>query len=91
MRSCSWTAEVKNRRKDGDHCWVRATVTPFMPGGQLKGQMSVRTEPTRADLQASEGCLFARMRQAQARNRAFPIRLHKGLLALASGRPSGPS
>ncbi|MCR1770882.1 PAS domain-containing protein, partial [Burkholderia glumae] len=25
----SWTALVKNRRKNGDHYWVRANVTPI--------------------------------------------------------------
>jgi aerotaxis receptor len=26
----SWTALVKNRRKDGDHYWVRANATPVV-------------------------------------------------------------
>ena len=28
----SWTALVKNRRKDGDHYWVRANATPIVRG-----------------------------------------------------------
>jgi aerotaxis receptor len=39
----SWTALVKNRRKDGDHYWVRANATPVVRRGQVVGYMSVRT------------------------------------------------
>ena len=42
-----WTALVKNRRKNGDHYWVRANVTPIMEGGKPTGYLSVRTKPTR--------------------------------------------
>lgn len=38
-----WTGLVKNRRKNGDHYWVRANVTPIMEGGKPRGYMSVRT------------------------------------------------
>jgi aerotaxis receptor len=75
----SWSAVVKNRRKDGDHYWVRANVTPILRQGRLQGYMSVRTEPTRAEVQASEA-LYARMRQAASGGRKLPLRLHKGLL-----------
>ena len=75
----SWTAVVKNRRKDGDHYWVRANVTPIQREGQLVGYMSVRTEPTPAEVQAAEG-LFALMRRAQAEGRRLPWQLYKGLL-----------
>ena len=33
----SWTALVKNRRKDGDHYWVRANATPRLRDGQVVG------------------------------------------------------
>ena len=39
----SWTALVKNRRKDGDHYWVRANATPVVRDGRVTGYMSVRT------------------------------------------------
>lgn len=29
----SWTALVKNRRRDGDHYWVRANVSPMRRNG----------------------------------------------------------
>lgn len=41
-----WSAIVKNRRKNGDHYWIKATVTPGSEGGF----MSVRVKPTRAEI-----------------------------------------
>ncbi len=52
-----WTGLVKNRRKDGDHYWVKATATPTPDGGF----MSVRVCPTRAEIDAAEA-LYRRMR-----------------------------
>ncbi len=75
----SWTALVKNRCKDGDHYWVRANVTPIQREGRLVGYMSVRTEPSRAEVQATEE-LFGRMRVAQAEGRTLPWQLYKGLV-----------
>ena len=57
-----WTALVKNRRKNGDHYWVRANVTPVIENGQVTGYMSVRTKPARAEVEAAEA-LYARMRE----------------------------
>jgi len=45
-----WTGFVKNRRKNGDHYWVRATVTPVMANGVTTGYISVRTKPTREQI-----------------------------------------
>ena len=57
-----WTALVKNRRKNGDHYWVRANVTPVLEGGRVTGYMSVRTAPGRQEVAAAEA-LYARMRE----------------------------
>ncbi|MDO9196774.1 PAS domain-containing protein, partial [Rhodoferax sp.] len=46
----SWTALVKNRRKDGDHYWVRANAAPMRRNGQVVGYLSVRTKPSRAEI-----------------------------------------
>ena len=54
----SWVGVVKNRRKNGDHYWVKAAVTPA-PGG---GFMSVRTKPARDEVQAAEA-LYLRLRE----------------------------
>ena len=56
-----WSAPVKNRRKDGTYYWVMANVTPLMDGDRPGGYMSVRTMPTREQVQAAEA-LYARMR-----------------------------
>ncbi|MBA5689660.1 methyl-accepting chemotaxis protein [Rugamonas apoptosis] len=49
-----WTGTVKNRRKNGDFYWVVANVTPIMENGSASGYMSVRTKPTRAQIEAAE-------------------------------------
>ncbi len=56
-----WSAMVKNRRKNGDYYWVVANVTPIQSDGHVSGYMSVRTKPTREQVQAAE-TLYARMR-----------------------------
>ena len=74
-RSETWSALVKNRRKNGDHYWVRANVTPVRRQGRLVGYMSVRTKPTREEV-AQADSLYRTMRRRELRG----FRLHKGLL-----------
>ncbi|HEY4082525.1 MAG TPA: methyl-accepting chemotaxis protein [Burkholderiaceae bacterium] len=71
----SWTALVKNRRKDGDHYWVRANAAPVVRGGKVMGYMSVRTKPSRAEIAATEK-LYADFRENRAGSQAF----HQGLI-----------
>jgi aerotaxis receptor len=71
----SWTALVKNRRKDGDHYWVRANAAPMRRNGAVAGYLSVRTKPQRAEIEAAEK-LYARFREGQAGGLAF----HRGLI-----------
>jgi len=56
-----WSGLVKNRRKDGDHYWVLANVTPLMDGGRPLAYLSVRSEASRAQIDAAER-LYALMR-----------------------------
>ena len=56
---------MKNRRKNGDHYWVRANVTPIMEGGKPRAYMSVRTKPSAAEISAAEA-LYAQMRSEAA-------------------------
>jgi PAS domain S-box-containing protein len=49
-----WTGMVKNRRKNGDHYWVVANATPIREGDAVTGFMSVRTRPTREQVEAAE-------------------------------------
>lgn len=71
----SWSALVKNRRKNGDHYWVRANATPVHRNNQLVGYMSVRTKPSRHEIEAAEA-LYRDMREGRAGNR----KLFKGIL-----------
>ncbi|MGZ3182219.1 MAG: methyl-accepting chemotaxis protein [Telluria sp.] len=48
-----WSAPVKNRRKNGDFYWVHASVTPIRRDGRTVGYMSVRTKPSRAEIDAA--------------------------------------
>ena len=56
-----WSGLVKNRRKNGDHYWVRANATPVRRDGQVVGYLSVRTAPARDDVTAAEH-LYERLR-----------------------------
>jgi len=60
-RGRPWTGLVKNRRKNGDHYWVQANVTPILENGKPKGYMSVRIKPARHETQGAEA-LYAEMR-----------------------------
>ncbi|MCA0177582.1 MAG: methyl-accepting chemotaxis protein [Proteobacteria bacterium] len=71
----SWTALVKNRRKNGDHYWVRANATPVLRGGQVTGYMSVRTKPSRQEIEGAE-TLYREFREGRAGSRRF----HQGLI-----------
>ena len=67
-----WSGLVKNRCKNGDHYWVRASVTPKPEGGY----MSVRVAPARDEIVAAEA-LYKRLRDNPA------LRLREGKLVRA--------
>ncbi len=46
-----WTGLVKNRCKNGDFYWVRANVTPIKENGKVTGYLSVRTKPSREQIE----------------------------------------
>ncbi len=56
-----WTGMVKNRCKNGDFYWVLANVTPVMESGKPVGYMSVRTKPSRSQIDAASA-LYAEMK-----------------------------
>ncbi|MBB6563652.1 aerotaxis receptor [Acidovorax soli] len=81
-----WSAPVKNRRKNGDHYWVMANATPLLHNGQPVGYMSVRTEATRAQIEAAEQ-LYAAMRQEkQAGQRVHGLSAGRVLRHTLAGR-----
>ncbi len=49
----SWNGLVMNRRKNGDHYWVRGNVTPTIEGGQVVGYTSIRRGATRSEVEAA--------------------------------------
>jgi methyl-accepting chemotaxis protein len=50
-----WSGVVKNRCKNGDFYWVNARVTPVIDNESMVGYMSIRTKPSRAQVdQASD-------------------------------------
>ena len=49
-----WRGMVKNRCKNGDHYWVRATVAPIIENNQTIGYVSVRQCPTRSQIAEAE-------------------------------------
>jgi aerotaxis receptor len=80
-----WTGLVKNRRKNGDHYWVRANVTPVIRHGTPTGYMSVRTKPSRDEIAAAES-LYQDFREGRAGNRRFQqgLVVRTGLMKLRS-------
>ncbi|QTN30389.1 PAS domain-containing protein [Rhodoferax sp. AJA081-3] len=71
-----WTGLVKNRRKNGDHYWVRANATPMMDGDTVTGYLSVRTAPSAQEVSMAEG-LYAQMREDAKAGHAR-VALHRG-------------
>jgi aerotaxis receptor len=86
-----WTGLVKNRRKNGDHYWVRANATPVVRGGQTTGYMSVRTKPSREEVAAAEA-LYKEFREGKAGGRHFHkgVVVHGGLMAVRSAFKTMP-
>jgi len=50
-----WVGVIKNRCANGDHYWVRASVSPELgPDGTLAGYISVRVRPSAKEIAAAE-------------------------------------
>jgi len=56
-----WRGMVKNRCKNGDHYWVDAYVTPVFKGKSKTGYQSVRSCPSRQQVEQAE-LLYEKMR-----------------------------
>lgn len=81
-----WMGLVKNRCKNGDYYWVDAYMTPVTENGQVIGYESVRTVPSRADVERAE-VLYRRLNAGKniAVNRFFSWLWLLPLLALVVG------
>ena len=64
-----WTGFVKNRRKDGGYYWVIANAAPIFENGSCTGYISVRSKPSRAQIEAHEAAykLFREGKQGNLR------------------------
>ncbi len=69
-----WRGLVKNRQKNGGYYWVMANVTPVIENGKPIGYMSVRTKPSRAQVDLAT--------RLYAQEKAKP-----GSIALCQGQP----
>ena len=74
----SWLGLVKNRRANGDYYWVRANATAMYRRGELVGYLSVRTKPTRNEVQTADR-LYREFRSGNARGRS----LNRGLVVFS--------
>lgn len=73
-----WTGIVKNRRKNGDHYWVRANAIPVVRQGKTTGYMSIRTKATAEEVAAAEP-LYKALNEGRANRRLFKgLVLRKG-------------
>ncbi|MFC3609649.1 methyl-accepting chemotaxis protein [Stutzerimonas tarimensis] len=74
-----WMGIVKNRRRNGDHYWVNAYVTPALDANRrIVGYESVRTKPTAEQVTRAEA-LYARINAGKSaipgRDRWMPMAL----------------
>jgi aerotaxis receptor len=76
-RGRPWSGMVKNRRKNGDHYWVEAHVTPIMENGKPRAYMSVRVKPTREQIRQAEA-LYERIKVQRESGRSPSFELHAG-------------
>jgi len=65
-----WTGMVKNRRRNGDYYWVLANATPIRDGATVTGFMSVRTRPSRDQIQEAES-LYRQFRDSKTHGLAI--------------------
>ena len=60
-----WMGMVKNRCKNGDHYWVSAYVTPVTEDGNVVGYESVRSCPSRKDVERAQS-LYKKINQKRS-------------------------
>ncbi len=69
----TWMGVIRNRRRNGDHYWVRSHVTPVVEGGRTTGYVSVRLKASAAEIRDAERD-YALLREGRGRH----LVLHRG-------------
>jgi aerotaxis receptor len=65
-----WDGLVKNRAKTGDFYWVQANVTPEIENGEVTGYISIRSKPTRLQIDRADRA-YADIRAGKAKGLAL--------------------
>ncbi len=78
-----WEGIVKNRCKNGDHYWVMANIIPVTENGQVVEYMSVRTSPSRQQIEEASA-LYRAINAGQAS--LEPSRLQKIKSAIVNAK-----
>ncbi len=71
QRGQPWRGIVKNRTKNGDHYWVRATVSPIINNDKIVGYVSLRKKPTSTEIASAE----ALYKSGQPPSKKFSLRI----------------
>lgn len=77
-----WMGLVKNRCKNGDFYWVNAYVTPVTQNGKVIGYESVRSCPSRQDVERATK-LYRDINAGKTKRAALPISLENAFLILS--------
>jgi methyl-accepting chemotaxis protein len=80
-----WTGLVKNRCKNGDYYWVEANATPIRENGHLVGYMSVRSKPSRIQVEATAR-IYQEIKEGKSRYKIREGKAVKPGLSDALGR-----
>ena len=70
-----WSGILKNRRKNGDHYWVSANVTPIRRGTDITGYLSVRSPASREAIEHAER-LYAQLNEEATHGTHRTVLLH---------------
>lgn len=76
-----WIGVVKNRCKNGDYYWVNAYATPIIENGRTIGYQSVRTVPTRGQIERA-GSVYERLNNNRPRISHHDVSIHASVFAL---------
>ena len=77
-----WMGLVKNRCKNGDFYWVDAYVTPVTHSGKIIGYESVRSCPSRQDVERATR-LYRNINAGKSKLSSLPISLENAFLLIS--------